>query len=68
MKGIYENPTANIIITGETLTVPPKIRNKFRINKKSVTICISQKEFEFNLTFIDYKLQNSCQVLGIFLF
>ena len=33
-KGIYEKPTANIILIGEIVNAPLKIGNKFRINLK----------------------------------
>ena len=31
VKAIYDKPTANIILIGETKSIPPKIRNKTRV-------------------------------------
>ena len=30
VKAIYNKPTANIILSGESENIPPKIRNKMR--------------------------------------
>ena len=32
VKAIYDKPTANIILIGETKSIPPKIRNKTRVS------------------------------------
>ena len=32
VKAIYDKPTANIILSGETKSIPPKIRKKTRIS------------------------------------
>ena len=31
VKAIYDKPTANIILNGETESIPPKFRNKTRV-------------------------------------
>ena len=32
VKAVYDKPTANIILSGETKSIPPKIRKKTRIS------------------------------------
>ena len=38
VKAIYDKPIANIILNGEKLSIPPKIRNKTRVSTLTTII------------------------------
>ena len=38
VKAIYDKPIANIILNGEKLSIPPKIRNKTRVSTLTTLI------------------------------